>query len=182
MSRLIIHLLEKKLSTFTSIRGKDKLNMEGFSFDLERRTSIAHIWACAKKKNLNIKCKGRAHTKLTQGEHILLRVIGNHTCAPEAAKAVIMNKRAELKRKAADSIGAKVSQLINDVRASTSTEYVAHLPKKEALRSLIKRTKKTSQQISLTEPSNIDFIIPEELSSINGDLFVLGDVQIDKNR
>ena len=129
-------------SVFKSIRGRDKLNFEGFSFDFIRvKSQNIYNWSCELKKNKNYKCKVKLNTKKIDENHFVVALNGVHNHEPNALRKPIADVLAKIKQNAKRS-AHESSEIIQDAVASCSREVGVCLPSKSSLQQQIKRERK----------------------------------------
>ena len=128
-----------------STRGKTQFSHESYIYVVDRLSAdrSKKIWWCQLKNE----CKARLHTTADSSE--VLAQINQHTHESDAAQlqaAVIMTG---MKRRAAESTEI-LSVILNTALQGTSSAVQAKLPRKDAVRKLIQRSRKRHRRCSST--------------------------------
>src|SRR5436190_16314831 len=161
----------------SSIRNKDKINVDGYLMVKDKNRKNKYYWCCEKCKTLN--CNGRAITMLIEGQHYLQKA-SDHNHAAEASRIDVVKAINALKRKAQETNDQPV-QIIQSVITSSSQEMYSYLPSRDALRQSVKRIRCVD---SPAEPQSLeDLIIPEDLQkTLDGLNFLIKDSTLGNNR
>lgn len=156
------------LEVLISNKGKQKLNLNGHSYHLEKSTEKVYYWCCANRKEKF--CKSRLHTIMVNDEHILKKEPSVHSHEPVANEKHVMHSNNSLKTNAKNSTEKAPCQIIRDTVADTNQNCRVYLPSKAAQKIKIKRIRSNK----VKEPQTLDEInIPEDLKFLEGELFVL---------
>src|SRR5437870_4507846 len=107
-----------------TIRGQDKINVNGYLMVKDKNRSDLYYWYCEKRDTL--RCNGRAITKLVEGQH-RFRKSFDHNHAAEASRVNVIKIVNTLKERARETNEPPV-QIIQNVAASSSHEIHAYLP------------------------------------------------------
>lgn len=99
-----------------SKRGKDKLCLNGFMFNLNKRRNNTFYWECIQRKHLkcsDIICKGKATTKSTSDGEMQIISHTEHSHVPKPENLYLKKTRYNIKEKAATS-NAKPCEILQD--------------------------------------------------------------------
>jgi len=161
----------------SSIRGQDKINVNGYIMIKDKHRNDKYYWCC--EKRVALQCNGRAVTKLIEGEHHLHNV-SEHNHAAEANRVNVIKTVNTLKERAKETSELPV-QIIQTV--STNSSHIIHpyLPSRDALRQSIHRIRSSDLP---TEPESLDdLIIPEDLTkTLDGSDFLVKNSVMDEDR
>ncbi|CAG8559248.1 10972_t:CDS:2 [Dentiscutata heterogama] len=159
----------------TSQKGKDKLNIHGYLLIKEQNRKNTYYWCCEERKSGN--CKGRAVTVFDNGQHYLKK-FKKHNHSPRTGRKDVVKLISNIKQQAKNTRD-KPSQIIQNNLANVSEGIIPYIPSYEALRSTIKRARRTE---STLEPKSLDEIdIPTSLCfTLSGDLFFLKNAIVDQ--
>jgi MULE transposase domain/FLYWCH zinc finger domain len=161
----------------SSIRGQDKINVNGYIMVKDKNRNDSHYWCC--EKRVALQCNGRATTKLVEGQHCLQNV-SDHNHAAEASRVNVIKTVNTLKGRASET-SEPPAQIIQTVSTSISHEIHPYLPSRDALRQSINRIRSSDLP---TEPDSLGgLIIPEDLTkTLDGSEFLVRDSVIDEDR
>lgn len=151
-------------------KGKDKIILEGFAYEIEKSVNNSFYWRCEEKREK--KCAGRLITVANNGVHTVKKNNGNHNHASSGVRANVL-KAIENLRDRAHSSEERPSQILRGIKRSLDDDEITQLPSNEALTKRIKRLRQSSYGIENTQ--GIDFELSDDLKFINGEQFCIGD-------
>src|SRR5438128_11656553 len=97
---LILNMNNTICEIVSTIRGQDKINVNGYLMVKDKNRNTSYYWCCEKRGTL--RCNGRATTKLIEGQHHLQKV-SDHNHAAEASRISVIKIVNALKRKARET-------------------------------------------------------------------------------
>lgn len=161
----------------SSIRGQDKINVNGYIMVKDKNRNDSYYWCC--EKRVALQCNGRAVTKFTGGEHHL-QSVSDHNHAAEASRVNVIKTINTLKERARETSEPPV-RIIQTVSTNSSHIIQPYLPSRDALRQSINRIRSSDLP---TEPESLDdLVIPEDLTkTIDGSDFLVKDSVMDDDR
>ncbi|KAI1691104.1 FLYWCH zinc finger domain-containing protein [Ditylenchus destructor] len=116
-----------------SKRAGDKLSHEGHLYWFSKKSSRCDIWVCDRRKSE--RCPARIQTNMQKK---VIRELHQHNHETNGARKFVHKVKQRLRDRAKDTV-EEPSQIISTV-ASNQPDYVkAHLPKKHALKHIIRR-------------------------------------------
>ena len=139
---------------FISTRGKDKINIDGYSFNRNNRIKNKCYWQCEMYKSL--KCSARVVTKIENQEHEVLSQSGLHTNDPDSTRLVVADFLNELKENAIVN-EARPSRILQHAIAAPSSDVAKSVPSRLAMTQLIKRQRLSLKPDDEPEPTSIEF-------------------------
>ena len=167
-----------------SSKGGQKLDLDGWMYHLNKnpKGTPFFYWICDQswtrdketKKKIRT-CTVKVDTELRNGEHVVMKIDGDHKHKSKMGQAIIEQKRFEMKTLAA-STNDKPCQIIQSIKATVPQNLLSELPRKEALRKAIKRVQNKNRP---KEPRSLDgLVVPEELqSTISGEKFLQNPIE-----
>lgn len=163
---------------FLSQKGKEKLTMDGYTFDFEKFSACnsKKFWACDRRKS--DKCKSRIHTT---NEGILLKELNGHTHDSNAAQVeatIIVSKIKERAKNTMESTSQVINECVSKQGLLESVKVA--LPSEGAVKKVVRRVR---QEVNAAPPVPTkveDLIIPENFKQFkcaNGEIddFLLAD-------
>jgi hypothetical protein len=160
-----------------SIRGENKLVVNGFLMVKDKTRNETYYWYCEKRYTLY--CSARAITKLIGNQH-KLKNVSTHNHAAEAARADVVKAISNIKEQAHQTYN-KPSQIIQATTSQISQEVHSCLPTREALQQVIQRIRRSDLP---KEPESLDnLVIPDNmLRTLDGVNFLVKDSVVGHNR
>lgn len=184
---LVLKMSDKSVNyykVFKTAKSGLKLNVDGFIYENNRKTSDKFYWACECRRNKTYQCNSRIVTSLhvKTGMHSIVRQpLIEHNHEPDALREKIANLINNLKEEALRNPVEKTSSIIEKFFASTPPDILPHLPSSNVLRQIIYRQK--NKQTDIVEPQNENFEINLDfLKSSDIEDFVLIDKELNNKR
>lgn len=144
---------------YPSIRNREKLSIEGYSyvFDKMSASSTIKFWRCDNRST----CKARVHTDL---QNVVLKHINIHSHDSDPAKIIIKEKMNIAKASAILSTDPP-SVIFSTTLTNTGVAVRGKMPKKSAFNKMIQRSRITIEQ-SPTLPLSLQaLVIPDNYKS-----------------
>lgn len=177
----IVTQREKICEIYKSTKGKDKLHVEGFHYNLSRKTNDTYYWACDHRLIEPYKCGGKCITKLNEfGKHAIKSEYKTHNHEPKAIKTFVANAINELKEDASKNLSKRTCQIIQNVVANCNTMVARNMPSTSSLRKIVIRTKNKIRH-NYKEPDNLFFELDPKYIEHNND-FIVKDIRFDNHR
>jgi hypothetical protein len=156
-----------------SIRGKPKIVVRGYLLVKDKNRNEKYYWYCEYKYLYN--CKGRATTILNGQEHVLVK-FNEHSHAPEASRANVVQTLNMIKETASHTHDHPV-QIIQNAVINMSQNSYSHMPNKQALRKQITYVRGKNMP---SQPQSLqDINVPINLrATISGNQFLAKELEI----
>ncbi|CAG8456669.1 11277_t:CDS:1 [Dentiscutata heterogama] len=118
-----------------SIRGMDKININGFLMVKDKCRNNAFYWYCENRDEMG--CTGRAVTRLINNQHYL-KSASNHIHAAQASRAEVVKTIARIKEHARLT-NKKPTQLLQTAITNSPHYVYQYLPSSNAIRQTVQR-------------------------------------------
>lgn len=171
--------IQKMCQIYQSSKGKDKLFIDGFSYNQNSNKCVRFYWQCEKYGSK--KCSARVTTIKENMEHKIINESGNHNHDPEASRMAVADFINDLKDSAVVN-EARPTRLIQHAVARPHIDVTRNLPSRKAMTQIIKRQRMSLRTEDDKEPSSIDFVLSDCNKMLDGELFVVKDKELDGER
>lgn len=153
---------------FFNNQGNEKLNLSGYSYDLEKRINLSQYWNCELKKE---GCKGRVVGK-KEGENVIYKEKKTHNHQPDPIRKHVLAVLSEVRERAINS-SEKTTKIIKNVKRKLPVEVDLELPTRDALGQKIKRLR--MEDYGAENYAGRHAPLPDHCLFLDGEIFLLGD-------
>ena len=165
------------ITILKSSRNKDKANLNGFTYNLNRKIDNKYYWCCEKK--IHLRCGGRLITIADNSGHSLSSS-KEHSHQPDPIRRNVLGAVNNIESQANISC-QRPNAIIRGVKRSLSEEVLVNLPASQALAKRIKRRR--SDLFGRENISGTNFEIPSQARQYNeNEPFLLADNNNEDNR
>lgn len=161
-----------------TIRNKDKIILDGYSYIVNKKTGAAFYWVCTEKRDRM--CRGTlVSSVLENGQVTVKKVNKEHNHLPVCTTKEVDARVHALREKAFNTSESNL-RLVRSVKRGAGDEGLVALPSDQALTKKIKRLRQKNR--GTENLRGIDSILPERFRHLDGQPFLIGDFQSDDKR
>lgn len=165
---------------FKTTKGGVKLNVNGFTYEKNKKVESKFYWVCELRKETN--CIARAITLCLENteNHTIVKAENNHNHDPDANRVNVANLTNNLKSVAAKDVSQKPCQIIQNALAKYGDQPL-QMPSTSAMKQVIYREKKKHKEV-FHEPTDIYFTINHDKLKLNDENIIMNDVLFKENK